>query len=808
MFYERIVIAGCTRFSVSGRYYIEVKPSAKVQMILGTNGSGKSSFAQLGFSPLPINHKWMKPDGYFIKEGTYKGDRYYLEGRYGSKVTFTFKKNDEVLLDNGSITPYLDLVRIHLDYTRWLHDLLLGKIKFTDLGPVQRQDFLSKISNSDFTQVFKLLTSYKKLHGHYLSVGTFLQGRINEESSRLLDEEELKQHQKLKEQLQAEIEEVQAIPSLDIRNVDLQASYTQLQDIINKQLYANHTNPVRESLEALKEFEADNVRQLNEVQGQLSLISTDLQNLTQKLGFIENSDENKSELMEELKVMTKELKSYDKLPGDIPVEYFTKNAGVAVDSLTYVLGNLTSEVISQQKEHDLRHDALNKDKFLNQCEFRLEQIQRELSRIENIELLSCPACNHEFKPGVDPEMIKDLTKRREIGFEYVAKATAEHNLSSSELNDYLEKKQMYEGLHHVRNTYRESHSGLFTYIDTLGGLDKGKELISHLHVYKQFCDTYHRKLHILSKVERLSSIAKRADEMEHEKDYLAKLVKEKSDFFNSLTDRRNELMATSKEVDRSFKEVDYEEANMKLILQRSNEFYSALDNELEKVKQRIKKESLDELLGRLANVHNTLNEQSIVQSLLDDFNSQLITAKKKSTMMKQVVDILSPKTGLIAEQLSLSVGAWLDGLNQLVDKVWGYPLEIRLGQVGDNGLDYKFPMRDSEQERDDVSEGSDSMLEMVNRAVVMMSYFSLDLSDMPLFLDEPGRTFDKTHKLNLIPLIRDLTDSVRFSQIVLISHSEDVQTAFPNSETLILDERNISYPHPFNEHVTFESIQE
>src|SRR5690606_11943094 len=109
MFYERIVISGGTRFSVSGRYHIDIKPTAKVQMILGTNGSGKTTLAQLGFSPLPINPKWMRKGGYFIKEGTYKGHRYYLEGRYGDKPNFTFKKDDEVLLEEGNVSTYNDL---------------------------------------------------------------------------------------------------------------------------------------------------------------------------------------------------------------------------------------------------------------------------------------------------------------------------------------------------------------------------------------------------------------------------------------------------------------------------------------------------------------------------------------------------------------------------------------------------------------------------------------------------------------------------------------------------------------------------
>lgn len=803
MYYDRIVISGCTRFSVSGRYYIDLKPNAKVQMILGTNGSGKTTLAQLGFSPLPINAKWMEKDGYYIKEGTYKGDTYVLEGKYGAKPSYSFTKNHEVLLQDGNVTTYLDLVKNHLNYTPWLHDLIIGKTKFTDLGPTQRQDFLSRISNSDFTHAFKMLASYKKQHSHYQSVVKFLQSRVNEESVKLLDKDARKQHEVIREELQTELKAIQEIPNLDTVEVDLAKTYRELKEYVFLYNDSIPISPLMDNLLDLTEFHETNNTHLKEIQGQLNLVSGDLDQLTQKLGFITNSNEDKSELILELDKLTKEVVKYDTLPGLIPVEYYVKNSGPVIEALRYSLSHMSTEEIDLDKEHSLRTTVMESSNFLSKCEARLEQVQSEITHITGIAEVKCPSCDTLFKPGIDPKLLNELNERRVKGYEYIETSTKDKSKAVEALEEYLDKKKAYDELEFIKGKYLESHKGLFTYIDSIGGMLKGKDLLSNLHVYGQFCEAYHRKVHLLANIDRLKSVTIKVDELEKEKANLTQMLKEKHMLFTQLAIKRDQYKDNVLDAKKTLEAIESDEVNMSHTLRLAENFTRALENELEVIKQDVKKEFINDILGRLAVVHNTLGEQDTISSLLKDFNGQLETAKRKVIVSKEIVDSLSPKDGLIAEQLGLSIGSWIAGLNQLVAKVWGYPLEVRMGTVGDNGLDYKFPMCDTEVERDDVSEGSDSMLEMINRAVAMTCYYSLDLVDLPLFLDEPGRTFDKTHKFNLIPLIRDLTDSVRFSQIVLISHSEDIQTAFPNSETLILDTRNVSYPHPYNEHVSF-----
>lgn len=805
MFYERIVISGCKRFSVSGRYHIDLRPTAKVQMILGTNGSGKTTLAQLGFSPLPIEAKWMKKGGYFIKEGTYKGHRYYLEGKYDGKPTFTFKKDGETLLEDGNITPYLDLVRIHLDYNKWLHELLVGRIKFTDLTPQARQDLLSKISKSDFTRAFYFLIQYKKLASHYSSVVKFNQSRINEETIKLLDHETQVRMNDERDRLQSEYESVQAVSIQNYPELNVEQAYQTLQEGIKKYLslkVIDNTCPDPESLlNSISIIKTD----YDKDEGQIQLINKDINEYQQKLGLLETDNEHIKSLKEELRIAQEEILQVKDIPGNIPEQYLEQGAAEAVEALLYVISTLPSELPTIEQEQALRELFNEKEHFLNRCEIQFERVVSELERFAAVSVVKCPSCSNEFKPGVDPELVKTLNSQREKGFTITEKAKVDKQEVAEKLSELMERKQTVESLYLVKDKYENRYPGLFQYINSEGGLTLGRGLISKLNVYRSAATMLHKRNHLNEKITRLSAITEEVEKRNESKQDLSDRLSDASSLLSKLIEDRDALKhAHDYHVGLKDQHVTEERA-IKYVITKAEDFFRAIDAHLEKIKASVKQEMLTDIVDQIANINRSINEQEQIKTLIRDFENQLEINKKKAKVSNEIVNTLSPKNGLIAEQISINIGTLLKGLNQLIDKVWGYPLEIRMGTVGDNGLDYKFPMSDSDGERDDVSEGSDSMIEMVNRAVVLMAYYSLDLNDMPLFLDEPGRAFDKVHKLNLIPLIRDLSDSVKFSQIVLISHSEDVQTAFPNSETVILDQRNIDYPHAFNEHVTFTS---
>lgn len=809
MFYNKIIISGCERFSISGRYYIEIVPTAKVQMILGTNGSGKTSLATLGFSPLPIDAKWMMPGGYWIKEGQFKGDKYRLEGHYNGKPTFTFIKNDEVLLQDGSVSNYLSLVKTHLEYSKWLHELWVGRVKFTELGPQQRQDLLSNIAKSDFSHAFKLLTKFKKLHQHHLSVNKFLQQRINEESSRLIDETTYNELMQRKEQLMLEYNELQSIEvGPQEPHCDLNKVYNLLLTDMDGLLTSPQPTPLAGSESALQDVIERLKNEEASVRGQVQLIEKEIEQYQQSLGVINTDVEGLEEKRTELDRLTTEIAQFNNLPDNIPVEYLVDHPTEPIQALMSVLGTLPHEKPDNDLQIALERSVMVSETTLRKFEAAVERIESELALYSSIEQVTCPACKHSFQPGVDPEVVVTLSKRKDAGLDHVTKTSLELTKKKDELVDYLERKSQYDLLHDIQTQYQPHFPGLFRYIDSLGGLAKGKMLLSTLNNYQRACQQHHAKTKLQARIERLKAVTEQIEHIDAKKKELTDILSNKGGVLYSLKERAKVLkLETVRHTDNLHSMYDEGKCVAKLSAMMQD-FDKELTHSLNRIQASVRRRHVQHTLSAIANIDNTLTDQTTIRSLISDFEQQLANSKLKAKVAGEIVATLSPKTGLLAEQIAISIGSVINGLNQLFEKIWGYPLRIEMGSVGDNGLDYKFPMKDSSATpRDDVSEGSDSMLEMVNRAIVIMSYYSLDVFDYPIFLDEPGRTFDKTHKLNLIPFIRDLSDDVRFSQIVLISHSEDVQTAFPNSETIILDDRNIDYPHPYNLHVSFDQPQ-
>ena len=143
-------------------------------------------------------------------------------------------------------------------------------------------------------------------------------------------------------------------------------------------------------------------------------------------------------------------------------------------------------------------------------------------------------------------------------------------------------------------------------------------------------------------------------------------------------------------------------------------------------------------------------------------------------------------------------------VNKLIKRVWSYPLYVSPCDVTEKGITYQFPFTVNTRNRNDISEGSKSVKDIINQSFRWAGYYCMGLYDWPLHLDEIGSSFDEMHRHNLVPLIKDLVDDNHFSQILLVSHQLDGQTAYPNSETIVMDDRNITFPHPYNLHVEFE----
>ncbi|MOA12203.1 hypothetical protein D3C78_1321760 [compost metagenome] len=171
-----------------------------------------------------------------------------------------------------------------------------------------------------------------------------------------------------------------------------------------------------------------------------------------------------------------------------------------------------------------------------------------------------------------------------------------------------------------------------------------------------------------------------------------------------------------------------------------------------------------------------------------------------------LIKALSPNGGLLGRYLLGFLQGVTAMVNAVIDEVWTYPLEVLPSKVDKDELDYKFPLKvaGGAVMASDIADGSDSQLEMVNFGFKWALLKFMGLDDMPLLLDEFGRTFDETHRANLIPFISRLIENGQVRQIFYISHFESTHGAFNQSEVMVLDPTNITVPEAFNKNVVIK----
>lgn len=777
-------------------------------MILGTNGSGKSTLMRIGFTPIPPDPKDFHKGGRWEVDIFDKGHRYELKAVFEDKNFYSFIKEGKELNPGHTVTVQHALVREHFNYAPDLHAFLTGESKFlfTTMGPQLRRDWIAKFSQADFSYAFAQYNKFRKGWSKAQSVSEFLQKRINEETQRLMVEDDLaKMRDKLKE-LQQEVAELMRIPPSGASAYNEYELKEQLETTVQDiECFLNQEYPdVPKSGEDRFEEQLDKLgKRKAELTGRYHAIGENVAACEQKLRRIEALMDNDPEKLE----MTRKelLKAIEQLPArslDIPATLLSPQSRV-IQELRYAIADLPDAYVTSDELIELNNVLTTMKGRLVKANALMDSIVQQIGHIERCAEVSCPACNTTFKPGVNPGELEALRGREKNGRALIQSSEKELTETQEKFDESNQVFKAYRELDRIKDKYRDEAYGLFSFIDHCGGMQLGRGLGEKLALYEKEVANNEMRVSLNTKLE---SIMAALDQ-----------YKQESGNYSSIRKEYDDAVAEYSKLQREREEITRQELDLKKRIEygrRYDEMYHRRECDYETFVQRLKdfvnvqgdgliSEMIKKTQTTIGIMSNAIAENDLVESLIHDFEIQLEKSKVQEEAYKRLTEAMSPKNGIIAEQIARQIGAIVGAVNQMIKRVWGYPLQLQVGDLDGGDLDYKFPMIVDGIFRKDIVEGSDSMKEIVDRAFVMTSYYSLDLIDYPLFLDEPGRTFDAVHSQNLIPLIKDLVDGGRFSQIVIISHDQDCQTAFPNSETIILDDRNIQYPHPYNEHVEF-----
>ena len=202
--------------------------------------------------------------------------------------------------------------------------------------------------------------------------------------------------------------------------------------------------------------------------------------------------------------------------------------------------------------------------------------------------------------------------------------------------------------------------------------------------------------------------------------------------------------------------------------------------------------------SRLSEIERTIRAQDLLRSR---YTEEVLSELSRIT--KEISDQEQIEKALIAipkESTICFINDIFEQANLIIASVWTIPLSIDLLSM-DDSLTYDFTVTSDNEASGEMSVCSDGQKEIISLAINLALRIYLEHLNLPLCLDEPGRTMDETHKDNLMTMLKGLLDEGVISQLFMVSHHASMHESLTDSETLVMREDNVLVPATFNTHV-------
>jgi energy-coupling factor transporter ATP-binding protein EcfA2 len=133
MIIRKLILKGYKRLFLNNIDYLEYTPESNIQILLGSNGSGKSSVLNM-LNPLPADiKKEFREDGYKYIEITHRNREYIISSNYKDKNKHSFIVDGLELNTGGTKKVQLDLAYEHFKINPSINNILLGLDSLTTM---------------------------------------------------------------------------------------------------------------------------------------------------------------------------------------------------------------------------------------------------------------------------------------------------------------------------------------------------------------------------------------------------------------------------------------------------------------------------------------------------------------------------------------------------------------------------------------------------------------------------------------------------------------------------------------------------
>jgi DNA repair exonuclease SbcCD ATPase subunit len=828
----------------SGIEKLSVDFNQDVEIIIGANGSGKSSvLRQLSTTPSVRSVFGDKGNKVLILE--HNGTYYRLESDYTkpSSPHLFYEGDSEDNLNVGRTTQtQIELIGHHLGITPLVDDLIMNRFVFPKWTASKRKEFLMGV-NPD--QIGFVLTKIKEIASKIKACKNNiarLQSRKIILEQDLLDENTVIEFTEEKQRISDELSQFQRnLMDIEVglRTLPNNTSTVALIDI---PAIRQTVRQARYRLAHLPHVDRDDnkrqsarerlLEQLAVCRQRLIEIDEDITKTTQDLidhearynelsldGDLKATDETISHLENERDKLNISRPPFEMSVGELE----NKNREIAELRDRMMIFSQLSVTLLPMKKRRRREQILSSGRY-KQTSWRsrlsdLEMQYDEVSKRHSIQPRDipdspcakdrCPLYSHfmgEYTTAEDKR--KDIFQKIEKGRRKIARL----DRLVGGLADYLEQSQPYVAQIDWLISYAQRNPVLHHILremDILSVLSTNpNRIVRQLEDAYDRIDRWHRLKSIMSDLETAYALKSRQISSEsHDTIKLVSVIDTSRNTLRELRDAIDEVMARKAHLERELNDIQTfsDIKNTVLTIQRNHTAMvesAAHNHERSKLTLLHKgvKELMEQKFLRMSEIERTLRAQA---SLRDRYQEEIVS--QLTIIEKELKDQQQIETALIAipkENMVDFINTLFDQANRLIKMIWTIPLMIKPLSLQDS-LNYDFTVLGDNQTERELSECSEGETEILSLAINLALRIVLNHMDYPLCLDETGRTMDNRHRDNLVNLLKRLLDDKVISQLFLISHHATIHDNFPHSETLVIREDNILLPERYNEHATF-----
>lgn len=825
------------RLALSGIEKIRYTPEQEVQVIIGSNGSGKSSLMD-ELNPLPPDKSSMNAGGYKRIKIKHGDETYTLLSEYSGKNTGKHSfiqhglANDIVLNDKGTLSAQKILIEQIFGITTEAMELWVGRKTFSGMSPTQRRDWIIKLSGSDLPFAMKLYNKVRSEKRDAQGVVKHYSKRLAEETADIADQNRIEELESQVNVLTAELNQLfsgreQNIPSVGT----IQFEISQLQqefescanEILTLRLVKPHAIPKEiNNVHGVEVLIGQLVTELQMVNRAISDKYSERESIGETIrlmsqnGAVEVKDVK--DKIKELNKQVKELKEVTPLYEDLKDSDFK----VMIGSFKSCRGMLT-DLLSTMYDNSDRHytkDRVNETRILVDSAKKalggknesLSRLKHSQEHFEGVKEIDCPKCSHGFKPGFaafDPTGNKNLIDSTVKEIEALEKVLAVNT-------KYLEGASEYSNQVRTLKRIMNDNSVLIPLWSAIvsEGLYKVAP-ITHMVTVNNFITSLENSAEIdglYTSIESNETILKTLTSSKDSSALFTTTHLEKLDL--SLEESMVEQKKLNLAIDECTKYVKHitraENANKRLV-EITQTIQSKLEIIVKSIRNQVIGEATSERQIKLAHLKNAITRISHSETVLKELSASKDNAIVKYRDYELLENILSPQTGVIAKYIQNFIDVFISEMNMIIDFIWTYPLEVLGCSIDSDDVTCKFPLSimDGYLVTSDITEGSTGQRDIVDFSFRFILGKYLGLKDMPLYLDEIGTTLDEQHRVNFIRYLSSILESGTYNQMFMISHYSANHFAFPNTDFTLLNERNINTKPPeYNTCIEFEFLVE